>query len=104
MKIFCFVVVLPVLCACAGSPVRIVNAPDARRIEISGESVVVSKDGSAWAAAFADYGTKMIYVDPPGLLKRKLILRAAIEQASGCKVDESTIDTMGMTMHASTRC
>lgn len=92
------------LSGCAGSPVQVANAPGARLIEMGGESVYVVQQDGAWHATYRDYMAKQIYVGQAGLLPRKLTLTRAIESASGCKVAESTLDPMGITLQAIVSC
>ena len=89
---------------CAGSPVGISNSPDAREMGQGSESIFVRNDSGVWQATYRDYLAKFVFVDARGLLTRKMGLTAAIESASGCKVIDSTLDNMNITMHASVSC
>lgn len=95
---------LATLVGCAGSHVGIANAPDAKEINLGSESIYVSKASGVWEATYRDYLAKFIYVDQRGLMQRKLGLIAAIESASRCKVVDSTLDQMGISMVASVNC
>lgn len=95
---------LALLAACAGSPAAVANAPGGVRVVRGDDTVVVSKQDGVWAAAFADSFAKQIFATNATMLQRKVKLVSAIEEVSGCRVVESTIDTMHSVMHASVKC
>lgn len=93
-----------VAAGCAGSPVQVANAPGARLIQVGGEGVYVVQQQGLWHATYRDYMSKQLYVGQANILPRKLGLVRAVELASGCKVADSTIDPMAITLQAVVAC
>ena len=104
LRIFVVFCVVLTLSACVGSPVRIANSAGSKPVKIGGEVIYVLLQDGVWSATFEDYNAKFIYVDPIGQINRKAKLTSAIQQITGCRVTDSYVDPMSITMHANVSC
>ncbi|GEM_PF-4548434 len=104
MRILAYFSVVLTLSACVGSPIRIANSAGSNPVKIGDEVIFVLLQDGVWSATFADYNAKFIYVDSIGQITRKTKLTSAIQQISGCRVSDSYVDPMSITMHANVNC
>jgi len=92
------------LAGCAGSPVAVANADGGIPVRVGEDTIIVSQSEGVWQAGFKDYMAKTIYSNNLIVMQRKAKLTAAIEIVSKCKVQDSTIDPIGVVLHAQVKC
>ena len=79
-------------------------SPNAKQVNVGGETILVLAEAGIWSASFKDAMTSIKSGSPSSLLQRKAKLISAIETYSGCKVSDSTADPGMLSLHASVRC
>jgi hypothetical protein len=103
-----YLLVLPaligILAGCAGSPMAVVNAPGGVPVRLGEDIIIVSESNGVWQAGFRDYMAKGVYSNNLIVVQRKSKLTTAIELVSKCKVKDSSVDPMGIVLHATLKC
>lgn len=82
----------------------VANATNGTPVIVGEDTIMVSQNDGIWAAGFKDYFAKGVYSNSIIVLQRKAKLVSAIESVSKCRVHDSTIDDMGIVLHAHVRC
>lgn len=98
-------VIAATLAGCAGGPLAIKTAADAREVTVGGTVYVVSSTGQGtYGAAFGNHFANNVFVSPAEHMTRKAAFTAAIESVTKCKVTDSVLDPAGATLQAAVKC
>jgi hypothetical protein len=105
MRTLSLLLVSAFVVGCAGSPMGIQSAPDAKQVTVGGVAYVVASTGpGTYSATHRDFIANNTIVAPSTYLTRKASFIAAIEAATGCKVTDTAGETGGAVLHASVKC